>query len=441
MNRTGRYVFSISFVATIGGLLFGFDTAIIAGAMRYLKDQFLLNSLQEGWAVSSVLVGCILGALIAGPSSDRLGRKRFLIVSAFLFLISAVGSAIAPTIIWFMAARFIGGIGIGAAAMLSPLYIAEVSPARIRGRLVSLNQMAIVTGILLAYFTNWALAGIGPNNWRWMFASGAAPSLIFIVLLLRVPESPRWLVKQSRLSEATYILKRINDPQQAELEIQEIQKTIGMESASLFQLFQPGLRRALIIGVVLAVLQQITGINAVLYYAPRIFEHAGFARTSAILQSAIVGLVNMMITLVAIFLVDKLGRKRLLLSASAGMGVSLAFLGIAFHLNFFTGPWVLIFILLYIAFFALAMGPVVWVVLSEIFPTRIRGRAMSVATVCLWAANFVVSLTFPVMADRFNESYTFWVYSLMCVITFFFVKMMLPETKGKSLEQIERDWR
>jgi sugar porter (SP) family MFS transporter len=324
--------------------------------------------------------------------------------------------------------------------MLSPLYIAEVSPARIRGSLVSLNQMAIVTGILLAYFANWALAGIGPSNWRWMFASGALPSLIFIGLLLRVPESPRWLVKQNRIAEASDILTKINGPRQAGIEIQEIQQTIGMESGSLSQLFHPGLRKALVIGVSLAVLQQITGINAVLYYAPRIFEHAGFGRSSAILQSAIVGMVNLLVTLAALFLVDRVGRKRLLLLASSGMGLSLLLLGLAFYLNLFDGPWVLIFILLYIAFFALAMGPVVWVVLSEIFPTRIRGRAMSLATVCLWAANFVVSLTFPILADRFNESFTFWIYALMCGVTFVFVRRLLPETKGKSLEQIERDW-
>lgn len=440
MNKTGRYVLYVSFVAAIGGLLFGFDTAVIAGAMRYLKDQFHLNSLQEGWAVSSALVGCIFGAMIAGPVSDRLGRKRFLLISASLFLISAVGSAIPRTIDWFVVFRFIGGIGIGSASMLSPLYIAEVSPARIRGSLVSLNQMAIVTGILLAYFANWTLAGIGPSNWRWMFASGALPSLIFIGLLLRVPESPRWLVKQNRIAEASGILTKINGPRQAGIEIQEIQQTIGMESGSLSQLFHPGLRKALVIGVSLAVLQQITGINAVLYYAPRIFEHAGFGRSSAILQSAIVGMVNLLVTLAALFLVDRVGRKRLLLLASSGMGLSLLLLGLAFYLNLFDGPWVLIFILLYIAFFALAMGPVVWVVLSEIFPTRIRGRAMSLATVCLWAANFVVSLTFPILADRFNESFTFWIYALMCGVTFVFVRRLLPETKGKSLEQIERDW-
>ena len=440
MNKTGRYVLYVSFVAAIGGLLFGFDTAVIAGAMRYLKDQFHLNSLQEGWAVSSALVGCIFGAMIAGPVSDRLGRKRFLLISASLFLISAVGSAIPRTIDWFVVFRFIGGIGIGSASMLSPLYIAEVSPARIRGSLVSLNQMAIVTGILLAYFANWALAGIGPSNWRWMFASGALPSVIFIGLLLRVPESPRWLVKQNRIAEASDILTKINGPRQAGIEIQEIQQTIGMESGSLSQLFHPGLRKALVIGVSLAVLQQITGINAVLYYAPRIFEHAGFGRSSAILQSAIVGMVNLLVTLAALFLVDRVGRKRLLLLASSGMGLSLLLLGLAFYLNLFDGPWVLIFILLYIAFFALAMGPVVWVVLSEIFPTRIRGRAMSLATVCLWAANFVVSLTFPILADRFNESFTFWIYALMCGVTFVFVRRLLPETKGKSLEQIERDW-
>jgi len=440
-SNKNPYVYFVSFVAAIGGLLFGFDTAIIAGAIGYLKDQFALNSLQEGWAVSSALVGCIVGASIAGTISDRIGRKNFLIISALLFLVSAIGSAMPKNVTQFIIARFVGGIGIGSASMLSPLYISEIAPARIRGSLVSLNQMTIVTGMLLAYFVSWLCADIGPTNWRWMFGSAALPSLLFLALLLKVPESPRWMVKQGRESEALKTLTKINDTEQANLELADIRQAIQMEAGSIAQLLQPGLRTALFIGIVLAVFQQITGINAVLYYAPRIFEHAGLERTSAILQSVIVGAVNILFTSIAIWKVDKLGRKPLLLIASGGMGVSFALAGAAFYLRLFDGPWVLLFILSYIGFFALAMGPIVWVVLAEIFPTRIRGRAMSVATVFLWGSCFLVSLTFPVLADRFNEYFTFWLYGAMCVASFAFVWLVLPETKGKSLEEIERHWR
>jgi MFS transporter, SP family, arabinose:H+ symporter len=434
------FVYYISFVATIGGLLFGFDTAIIAGAMVFLKEHFMLNSLQEGWATSSALVGCIAGASIAGVMSDWMGRKKFLLISALLFILSAVGSALPRTLTEFVLARFVGGIGIGAASMLSPLYIAEISPAKIRGKLVSLNQLAIVTGMLAAYFVDWICAGLGPDNWRWMFGSGVLPALVFLLLLLGVPESPRWLVKKRRTGQALETLTKVNGLEQAKVELKDIQDTIALETGSIRQLFQPGLRIVLVIGVVLAIFQQITGINAVLYYAPRIFENAGFERMSALLQSVIVGLVNLLMTLVAIFTIDKIGRKPLLLVASLGMGFAFVLVGFAFYFQQATAFWILGFILLYIAFFALAMGPVVWVVLSEIFPTRIRGRAMSIATVCLWISCFAVSLTFPVIADKLSESIAFWFYAAMCFACYVFVLKVLPETKGKTLEEIERHW-
>jgi len=440
MEQKKAYIYFVAFVAAVGGLLFGFDTAIIAGAMGYFKDHFAINALQEGWAVSSALIGCIVGAAVAGTISDRIGRKRLLIISAILFAISAIGSALPRSVNEFMIARFIGGIGVGSAAMLSPLYISEISPARIRGSLVSLNQMAIVTGMLLAYFINWLLAGTGPANWRWMFGSETIPAFLFLIFMFIVPESPRWLVKQSRTEEALEILTKINGTGKAKNEIKDIKETLAQETGSVKQLFQPGLRIALVIGIVLAILQQITGINGVLYYAPRIFESVGLERSSAILQSVIIGFVNMLLTLVAILVVDKLGRKPLLLIASAGMGISFVLTAIAFEFQFFSGTWILIFILLYIGFFALAMGPVIWVVLSEIFPTRIRGRAMSIATVFLWIACFVVSLTFPVLADKFSEALNFIIYAFMCLVTFIFVWFVLPETKGKSLEEIERHW-
>ncbi len=434
------YVYLISLVAAIGGILFGFDTAVIAGAIGFVKEHFELDAVREGFAVSSVLVGCVFGASFAGMLSDRFGRKKVLLLSAFLFIVSAIGSALPRTLIEFVIARFVGGLGVGAASMLSPLYIAEISPARIRGRLVSLNQFAIISGILLAYIADWLLVGIGPTNWRWMFASETLPALFFMVFLVFVPESPRWLTKQGMESDALSTLSRIGGRQHAEQEMKEIKETISLETGSITQLFQPGLRIALTIGIVLAILQQITGINTVLYYAPRIFASAGYGQMDSLLMAVIVGIVNLLFTIVALWLIDKVGRKILLLIGSAGMGIFFFLSGCTFHFQFYEGPWILIFILLYVGSFAMSLGPVVWVVMSEIFPTRIRGRAMSIATVFLWISCFVVSWTFPILVDYISDAFTFWLYASMCVITFLFVWMIVPETKEKTLEEIERGW-
>lgn len=440
MTKTRAAVIALTVIAALGGLLFGFDTAVIAGATRFLKDQFQLTSLQEGWAVAIVLVGCMFGAGAAGAVSDRIGRRRFMLVSAVLFFVSAVGCALPQNLSQFLVFRFIGGLAIGSASIIAPLYISEIAPPAIRGALVSVNQLAIVSGILLAYFVNWVLIGAGPANWRWMFAAGAVPAVVYFLLVLGVPESPRWLVKQGREDEALGVLGRINAPEVAAAEVRAIRDTLALERGSIAELFRPGFRRALIIGVVLAVFQQISGINAVIYYSPRFFETAGLARSSAILQSALVGVVNLLFTVVAILLVDKIGRKPMLLTAAGGMGVSFLLLGAAFKFQLFSGGLILLFTLLYIAFFAMAMGPIVWVVIAEIFPTRVRGRAMAIATVALWAADFAVSLTFPVMADKLHESFAFWLYAAMCAIDFVFIAVFLPETKGKSLEEIERRW-
>jgi MFS transporter, SP family, arabinose:H+ symporter len=440
MKSTKSYVIYVSIVAALGGLLFGFDTAIIAGAARFLKERFALSAFGEGLAVSIVLVGCMAGAAIAGTVSDRLGRRRFMFISAVLFFISALGCAIPQNLIQFLAFRFIGGLAIGSASIVSPLYISEVAPPKIRGALVSVNQLAIVTGILMSYFVSWILVGAGASNWRWMFATGAVPAVVFFLFVLGVPESPRWLVKQGRENEAATILTRLNGPDIAKTEIVNIKEALTLEGGSLKELLQPGFRTALFIGIFLAVFQQITGINAVIYYAPRFFEAAGLARSSAILQSALIGVVNVVFTLVAIALVDRLGRKPMLMVGSAGMGLSFILLGAAFKFQLFSGSLILLFTLLYIAFFAMTLGPIVWVVIAEIFPTRIRGRAMAIATVALWLADFAVSLTFPVIADKLHESFAFWLYAGMCLINFFFIWAVLPETKGKSLEEIERRW-
>ncbi len=440
MRKAAWYVLSVTLVAAIGGLIFGFDTAIVAGATRYMKEQFSLDSLQEGWAVAVVLVGCMFGAGLAGPISDRIGRRRFMLVSAVLFLVSAVGCALPRTISEFMAFRFVGGLGIGSAAVLSPLYIAEIAPARARGALVSVNQLAIVTGILLAYFVNWAFAGAGPANWRWMYAMGAVPSVLFFLLLLGVPESPRWLVKNGREDEARTVLTRADSAEAAAAGIRDIKDALAREQGSFREIFRPGFRRPLLIAVALAVFQQVTGINAILYYAPRIFEGAGFERMSAIGQSTIVGLVNMLFTVVAIVLADRVGRRPLLLAATAGMGVSLVLLGAAFKFPFLPASALLFVILLYIAFFASAMGPLVWVVMAEIFPIKVRGAAMGLATLVLWFSDFVVTLTFPVISDRFHPSSAFWLYAAMCALALVFMGSCLPETKGRTLEEIERRW-
>jgi SP family arabinose:H+ symporter-like MFS transporter len=439
------YVILIALVATLGGLLFGYDTAVIAGAVGYLKEHFKLGAGMTGWAASSALVGCMVGAAFAGMLGDRFGRKRMLILAGVLFTVSAIGSAVPRTLTEFVWARFIGGVGVGAASMLSPLYIAEISPARVRGRLVSMNQMAIVSGILLVYFVNMLIQRMGDHSWnvtlgwRWMFGSETLPAVLFAGLMCLVPKSPRWLMKQGRRSEALAVLERIEGTERAEGQIDEIGKAIAEEGGSIRELFRPGLRIALVIGVLLAIFQQVTGINAVLYYAPEIFKATGTQVDIAFIQTVSVGSVNFLFTIVAIWLIDKAGRKALLLVGSAVQCGALAMVGHAYYTQT-KGPWVLVFILLYVGAFAVSMGPVVWVVIAEIFPTRIRGRAMSIATVTLWAACYLVSQTFPMLVERLGSATTFWTYGAMSALCFVFVWVVVPETKGKTLEEIERSW-
>ncbi len=447
------YLVLICFVATLGGLLFGYDTAVIAGAIGFLKQYFHLTAAAEGWTASSALVGCVVGAMMAGVLSDYLGRKKVLVLCAALFIVSAIGTAV-PHRQWvFVVFRAIGGVGVGAASMTSPMYIAEISPARIRGRMVSLNQLAIVFGMLAVYFVNYAIVRSGDLEWnvhvgwRWMFGSETIPAVLLLGLLLLVPESPRWLVKQSRSDEALAILQRVNGRVAAQKEYISINKAISRESASLLQLLAPGMRVALVIGIALAVLQQVTGINVFLYYAPQIFKAiAGAQRDVAMLQTVIVGAVNMGFTLIAIWSVDKLGRKPLMIFGYLGMAISLGALGNAAYFHR-TDGWVLAFILTYIACFALSVGPVTWVILAEIFPTKIRGRAMAIATICLWAANFAVSQSFPMLdqnpwlIERFHHAFPFWLYGILSVVALVFVVRYVPETKGRTLEEIEQRWR
>lgn len=441
----------ICLVATLGGLLFGYDTAVIAGAIGFLKTKFALSPAWEGWTASCALLGCVIGVSIAGPFGDWLGRKKLLILAGILFAVSAVGTALPRTLAEFIAFRILGGVGVGAASMASPMYIAEISPARIRGTMVSLNQLAIVSGMLIIYFVNYFIASLHTQQWnvdygwRWMFGSGLAPSLVFLSLLFLVPESPRFLLKTGRRKEALEILARVNGMTAAQAELQSIEQTLVAEGATLAELLRPGLRFALLVGIVLAVLQQVTGINVFLYYAPEIFKKLGTGSDTALLQTITVGAVNLLFTGVAIFTVDRLGRKPLMMVGAAGMGLCLFALGLAAFWQR-TEIWVLVFILGYIACFALSIGPVTWVILSEIFPTRTRGRALGLATLCLWSANFVVSQTFPMLnenpwlVERFHHGFPFWIYGILCVVEVLFIALFVPETKGKSLEEIEKMW-
>ena len=446
------YVFMVTLVAALGGLLFGYDTGVINGAIGPLKAHFSLNPQQEGWAMGCALLGCALGAAGAGAISDRFGRKKVLILSAILFFVSAVGTAMPRTLTMFIAFRVLAGLGIGAASISSPLYIAEITPARIRGRMVSVNQFAIVSGILVVFFVNYFIALQGDDlwnqehGWRWMFASGAFPALVLLGLLFLVPESPRWLTKRGRTDEALGILTRVNGDAYARAELAEIKDTLSHETGSLRQLVQPGMRIVLLIGIVLAVLQQITGINVFLYFGTEIFKKMGSETNAALLQNIVVGAVNLSFTVIAIWTVDILGRKPLMTIGSTGMGLCLLAMGLAAYLQT-TGLWMLLFILGYIACFALSVGPVTWVIISEIFPTRIRGRAMAIATICLWVANYIISQTFPMMNDdkswlvqTFHRAFPFWLYGAFCLVLLVFIRGFVPETKGKTLEEIERHW-
>jgi MFS transporter, SP family, xylose:H+ symportor len=445
------FVFRVCLVAALGGLLFGYDTAVISDAIGFLQGHFKLDATMKGWAASSALLGCVIGVSLAGVVSDFAGRKKTQVLSGILFFLSAVGTAVAGSFAFFVVFRILGGVGVGVASMASPMYIAEISPARIRGRLVSVNQFAIATGMVVTYFVNYFIAQGGDVSWneaigwRWMFASGVAPSVLFLLLLATVPESPRWLVEQGRLDKARQVLTRIGGPAYADAEVQSIGATVAEEAKSHLGVFAAEMRYVLAIGIALAVLQQITGINVFLYYGPEIFKKVGSGTNAALLQQVVVGAVMLLFTLVAIWTVDRLGRKPLMIVGAAGMGVSLAAMGAASQWHFAAG-WVLLCILGYIAAFSLSVGPVVWVILSEIFPNRIRGRAMALATFALWTANFIVSQTFPMLDEsawlisRFNHGAPFYLYAAFCVVLVAVVWLGVPETKGRSLEQIEAHW-
>jgi sugar porter (SP) family MFS transporter len=442
------FVGIVSSIAALGGLLFGYDTAVISGAIGFLQTHFHLSPAATGWAASCVLAGCVLGAAIAGQMSDSIGRRMVILLSAIMFLVSAIGTAVAPSLAVFVVFRIIGGLGIGAASMASPLYIAEIAPTRWRGRLVTLNQLALVSGMLLIYLVNYEIVRHGTSQWnlstgwRWMFASGAVPSVVLLGLLFMIPETPRFLLLKGRTKEAKQVAQRIDPAFWSQLELQESQiirqetETTPLKSAA---------GKIGISGIVLACLQQVTGINVFFYYAPELFKHAGVGTDAALIQTVALGAVNVVFTVVAMAFVDRIGRKPVWVAGAIGMGCCLCAVGLSMGSGYVSGS-LLFFALAYMAFFACSVGPVTWVILSEVFPLRSRGRLMAMATVALWVANFVVSQTFPTLDQspwlirHFNHGFPFLVYASFCFLGSWFVGTKFPETKGKTLEEIEEWW-
>lgn len=434
------FVFLISIAAALGGLLFGYDIAIISGTIPFIEDYFSLNPAEIGWAVACAYTGCIVGATAAGRATEKFGRKNLLIISSLIFMISALGTGLSNSLFFFVFYRILGGVAVGMASILSPMYIAEISPGKLRGRFVSLNQLTIVLGLQFAYLASYLLVDINENNWRWMFISEAFPALLFFIFMFFVPKSPRWLVKAEREKQSFKILKRIGGEKFAQAELIEIKNSLASEKKGRWKdLFKTEIRFILVIGIFLAIFQQWSGINVIFFYAPMIFEKTGIAVDTALAQTVIIGSVNVIFTFVAIWLVDKVGRKVLLLSGSAGMAICYILIGRAFFTNQLEGFYLFIIMLFCAASFAATLGPVVWVVLSEIFPNRIRGLAMGIATFCLWAACFTLTMTFPVLMKVLKGEYTFWIYALICIIGFFIILRYVPETKGKSLEQLEKE--
>lgn len=458
MNSINKsYVLGISLVSALGGLLFGYDWVVIGGAKPFYERFFDIANLPalQAWAMSSALVGCIAGALFSGAISDRYGRKLPLLVAAILFTISALGTGLVSDFNWFIFFRIVGGVGIGLASALSPMYIAEVAPTRMRGGFVSLNQFTIVVGILAAQLINLLIADAvpagatdefikaswnGQTGWRLMFMAEAVPAIAFIILILFVPESPRWLVKAGKPEKALPTLTRIGGDEYARAELAAIEDTLQehAEKVSFGQLFNKAYLPVIVIGVVLAVFQQWCGINTVFNYADEIFSAAGYGVSDTLFNIVITGSVNLVFTLVAMFTVDKWGRKKLMLVGSAGLLITYILLGAAYFFEL-KGVAVLSLVVIAIAVYAMSLAPVVWVILSEIFPNRIRGAAMALATFALWVACFILTYTFPLLNASLGAAGTFWVYAAICAAGFVFILIKLPETKGKSLEMIEKE--
>ncbi len=452
------YIWLISIVAALGGLLFGWDWVVVGGAKPFFERYFHIetNAALSGWANSCALIGCLVGALATGVLSDRFGRKRLLIASAALFAVTSIGNGLAENFSVFIFWRILGGVAIGLASGLSPMYISEVAPASMRGRLVSVNQLTIVVGVLVAQLLNWWLvrdlpsgatdefirnSWFGQHGWRWMFALTALPSLLFLAGMYFVPESPRWLLKKGRSAEASKTLARIGGEAYAQAEISDGATNLTEEKTQSFRLadlLDPRLRKVFVLGVVLAVFQQWCGINVIFNYAEDIFRAAGYDISSVLKNIAWTGSVNLAFTFVALGFVDRVGRRPLMLLGSFGLAAVYGVLGLCYHAQV-TGLPMLLLVLAAIACYSMSLAPVTWVIISEIFPNRIRGAAMSVAVMALWVACFVLTYTFPILNTTLGAAGTFWLYGVICVLGGVFVFAKLPETNGRTLEEIERD--
>lgn len=451
------YILAISIASAFGGLLFGYDWVVIGGAKPFYESFFGITDspFLQGWAMSSALVGCFFGAGLSGMLSDAYGRKKLLLLAAALFIVSSIGTGAVSSFTVFILFRLMGGVGIGLASNLSPMYIAEVSPSHVRGRFVSLNQLTIVIGILAAQLVNWQIADAvapgttaaeilaswnGQMGWRWMFYACAVPAILFFIFVIFIPESPRWLATKGRHDEALAVLRRIIGDTAAREELEQIKmlKHDDDSKPSFRSLFNSGAGPILTIGIVIAVFQQWCGINVIFNYAQEIFSAAGYSVTDILFNIVITGSVNLIFTFVAIRTVDKLGRRALMLIGAGGLAVIYTILG-ALYFFHVQGLPLLILVVMAIACYSMSLAPITWVVLSEIFPNRIRAAAMSVATLALWAACFLLTYTFPLLNKGFGAAGTFWLYGAICVVGLVFIWKRLPETKGKSLEQIEKE--
>ena len=433
-------LFLFAFTAAIGGLLFGFDTAVVSGTTESIQTYFDMTDPMLGWAISSALVGCIVGAIGVGKPGDMFSRRKMLFVSAILFFVSAVWTGAARSYTSFVIARIIGGLGVGAASVMAPMYIAEISPARLRGRLVSIAQLAIVTGIVTAFFSNYILARTGDNAWRYMYWAESVPAGLYFIMLFLTTPSPRWLVKVGRVDQARNVIQLVDSEENTETVLADIKESLTHEERSKgVSLFHQPYLRLVIIGMVVGMFNQFTGINIIMYYSPMIFKSAGFAEDSALLQTMAIGSTNLIFTFAGMAMIDKLGRKTLLMIGGLSMPVCLGLFAYG-YMTAIKGPYLLVCMLVYVMFFCTTQGIVIWVILSEMFPNQIRARASAIGSFSLWVFNALTTFLFPVFREKFGVGPIFIFYSLATFGSFFFFWKFLIETKGKTLEEIEHGW-